>query len=698
MPIKAKPVSAIRAAAAAQGRMGLGGANDGKVSFYYDEVRRRAQVEADEDDSSSTSSGSCVADPVEVHSRRETAEMEEEELLALARERTQRFLYPESDKRYVPRPYVNNRVAVYEEATRQQLRKASTPSEEPEAHAPGLAQPSPPMVRTEAHQLTSSPSSPVVEPKSEEAIHVAASSDGSPSVHPEERQPAAASEAVDPLKRDFQKLLQLLGEDMDKERAAQNEPLKPVPASTGNTHDPGLGGYRPTARTFAELQEDTLLKLYDDWNQSGGDGTVFVASDHMAQAFSLAAARTEALGIAGTFRDEPSSLEHIAEIRAATATTHGIALSAQAELNRFLLTVAWTERLVRDPRFVESVAGYMYDKHRLFLPHFGAVAAGAPVTHSHEEFEAYEKFGTRTSETLLAVLSRHIPGFDEEWFVASLYDTPVGEAYDHDSPANILSFTAWRLLLAMSDFELFFTWMMDYIQEEYNVAPSAADNIPVGGARGLRALLRSTYQRNRESSLFQVEDQFPRPTEEEVAEGDSGTWPPALAPESVMTPPIQQQSSPLVKLGVDAASSSMIEEPESSSKLQSNLCASSGSPVRPVPPTVTHTGNPQYFATLPASAGGTASRPTKRRLQVIPGRDLPPIPVEGDDSETPNGKKVCQRGRSRSQEPRLGLGPGKVGPVPHKPTGIRPKGTTSKKREVAETGTRVVNPKPRRPL
>lgn len=437
---------------------------------------------------------------------------------------------------------------------------------------------------------------------------------------------------ADPLQRDFERLMQMLAEDVRREHeearmstaaaaaaitkggATSATSLRSCATIDGDDNDVlsrssdsaftksqssmGGGGYRPAPRTFAQLQANALQELYEKWIEGeavGSDGLSttrpakpFVASDYEAAAFALAAAAAATATATApssssssahrpNIADAPLSFEELAATEAAmrnatkarlvetrgrdkhakgdepvtsmlakeyaVLSAKGIADAAQGKLSRFMQSLAWTERLVRHPVFVNSVAAFLYEHHRTFLPHFGRVSASADDApsaakphpdgesalreHSHEEFSVYEQFAQRVSGVLLRVLADNVDGFDEEEFVEGLFDSPT-EAYDMAGikegyptlagPQNVLSYPAWRIILSMSSFDSFFAWMEDYIQEEYQLGRDPVGEetvVAVGGTRGLRALIKSTYHRGNNASAHDAGTAVEEEAEEE---------------------------------------------------------------------------------------------------------------------------------------------------------------------------------------
>ncbi|TPP43548.1 hypothetical protein CGC21_19735 [Leishmania donovani] len=480
---------------------------------------------------------------------------------------------------------------------------------------------------------------------------------------------------------EFQQLMALLAQDVQRERCDDLPPAAiamagasaegawprslPSYSTTGPT---STHTYAPPSRTFAALEDNALEQLYEDWCLQRGEGDeaegsaghasgdadaivpeVFIAADHRAAAFSIAASaahqsilaslqhESTAMSDAGTgvcphsVSDAPFTWEELLRGEMTRRNTRhgsadgpggGVMLNdpdalvdqATRRLQRFLQSVACVERLVRDRRFMRSVAVFLYEHHKVFLPHYRPaassskaaeaamtddrgedlhtdIAAHADVEHTHAEHRVYEEFGERMSAALLSVLTHHVPGFDEAEFVEALYETPAAYAMAEDARAavgdhpmrgclpSVLSFPAWRLLLAMSGFESFFLWMMDYIYEEYyldTISEECAPSVAVAGVRGLRALIRSTYG---------------RPADAGAAD--------ASAEEARISAAVP---------GATGRQETLLHTPAPD-------CASAS-----------------FFPTPPASAEGASRRlngtgiePYRKRKTTHPGRDLPPI-------------------------------------------------------------------------
>ncbi|CCW70533.1 unnamed protein product [Phytomonas sp. Hart1] len=353
---------------------------------------------------------------------------------------------------------------------------------------------------------------------------------------------------LDPVQESFATLLDLLGKDIQTRPEPSARDLKQrsllAKSENGSETRPKRSG-PPLPRTFAELEQEALVQLYRNWcdpaQEEGSQSPIpFVASNHTAEALAMSkAVCQDRRGIVfpeemhtapSLLPDEPMTLEEMI-ISSQVRRTHALrpssadpadegtllsipaALSQQAQerLNRFWLSVMWVERLVSDMRFARSLAGFLYAHHKIFMRYIIHQTKGKTFKeiddHDHEEYDVYEKFGHHVSTALLHVLTHNVPGFDEAEFVEELYEYPVNlNLFDGDENSSsalgsqgILSYQAWRIISAMSDFESFFLWMIDFINEEYEVELSSKALVAVGGARGLRALLQSTYHFERKA-------------------------------------------------------------------------------------------------------------------------------------------------------------------------------------------------------
>ncbi|AYU81575.1 hypothetical protein LdCL_320008400 [Leishmania donovani] len=534
---------------------------------------------------------------------------------------------------------------------------------------------------------------------------------------------------------EFQQLMALLAQDVQRERCDDLPPAAiamagasaegawprslPSYSTTGPT---STHTYAPPSRTFAALEDNALEQLYEDWCLQRGEGDeaegsaghasgdadaivpeVFIAADHRAAAFSIAASaahqsilaslqhESTAMSDAGTgvcphsVSDAPFTWEELLRGEMTRRNTRhgsadgpggGVMLNdpdalvdqATRRLQRFLQSVACVERLVRDRRFMRSVAVFLYEHHKVFLPHYRPaassskaaeaamtddrgedlhtdIAAHADVEHTHAEHRVYEEFGERMSAALLSVLTHHVPGFDEAEFVEALYETPAAYAMAEDARAavgdhpmrgclpSVLSFPAWRLLLAMSGFESFFLWMMDYIYEEYyldTISEECAPSVAVAGVRGLRALIRSTYGRPADAGAADASAEEARISA--AVPGATGrqetllhTPAPDCASASVAPRPASEPHHPtLQRSPLLTCLSHTPPPPETAAPpLRASLLSSgrgSGESLR------------KFFPTPPASAEGASRRlngtgiaPYRKRKTTHPGRDLPPI-------------------------------------------------------------------------
>ncbi|CBZ29418.1 conserved hypothetical protein [Leishmania mexicana MHOM/GT/2001/U1103] len=546
----------------------------------------------------------------------------------------------------------------------------------------------------------------------------------------------------------------LLAQDVQRERCDDLPPTEigvvsasaegarpqflPSDSATGPT---STHTYAPPSRTFAALEDNALEHLYEDWCLQRGEGDeaeesaghasgdtdaifpeVFIAADHRAAAFSIAASaahpsalaslqhKSTAMSGVGTgvrphsVSDAPFTWEELLRGEVTRRNTrhgsaHGpeggvimsdpAALADQAtrRLQRFLQSVECVERLVRNRRFMRSVAVFLYEHHKVFLPHYRPAAtsskavevataddrgedlhadikAHADVEHTHAEHRVYEEFGERVSAALLSVLTHHVPGFDEAEFVEALYDTPATYAMTEDARAavgdhpmlggrqSVLSFPAWRLLLAMSGFESFFVWMMDYIYEEYYIdsgSEEGAPSVAVAGVRGLRALIRSTYNRPAAASATDTSTEEVRfSAAVPGATGQQETLlhmpnPPvpdnasaSVAPRPASEPhhPNPQRSPLLTRLSHTPPPPETAAPPARVSLLSSGR--SSGEPLR------------KFFPTPPANAewasrglNGTGVAPYRKRKTTHPGRDLPPIAPNANGMMSASGSMTA---------------------------------------------------------
>ncbi|CAJ1032278.1 hypothetical protein, conserved [Leishmania lindenbergi] len=569
---------------------------------------------------------------------------------------------------------------------------------------------------------------------------------------------------------EFQQLMTLLAQDVQRE---QHDDLPPAAVSVASpsaekawpqsltssstTRPTSTRTYAPPSRAFAALEDKALDQLYEDWclqrgrdDEEEGNGghasgdtaaiasNVFIAADHRAAAFSVAAwtahqsastllrqdsAAMSGVGTAASSHrvsDAPFTWEELLQSEVTRRNTrhapaYGLGSSAMLSnpaaladqatrsLQRFLQSVACVERLVCDSRFMRSVAMFLYEHHKVFLPHYRLVAtppkaaqdaaisnegedlhadfsAHVGVEHSHAEHHVYEEFGERVSAALLSVLTYHVPGFDEAEFVEALYDTPATCVTTEDAGAasvdgpgfgglqNVLSFPAWRLLLSMSGFESFFLWIMDYIYEEYDLDSGSegdAPSVAVAGVRGLRALIRSTYNRPAATSADDMPD----------VDMQKGAVPPSATRQQET--PLHTPSPPVSADTSDSLGPRPASEPQYSS-------------LQPSPSTtrLSHTPPPsamaalsvrasllssergsgarlrKFFPTPPASAekasGGLNDigvPPYRRRETTHPGRDLPPITPKANSMMSASGNMTARFGELSSSASDVGSAP-----------------------------------------
>lgn len=451
-------------------------------------------------------------------------------------------------------------------------------------------------------------------------------------------------------------------------------------------------------------EHDTTIETGDMPAEDSENG-VFIAADHLSAAFTLAAsaaAGQQAImwaaggagesggGYATRIRDAPFTVEELmmSEVTLRNARYHDpsksspadalsrpgdIAYRAAVQLRRFMQAVSCIEQLVRDDRFIRATASFLFNHHKVFLSHYhhqslnggekaAAEAKATPpppssslVEHCHEEYLVYNDYGTKMSHLLLSTLSRRVSGFDEAEFVEALYDTPVtfvegdssasgregDEGGERRGPLNVMSFPAWRLILALSSFDGFFHWMMDYIQEEYHLQhhddDTGAPAVAVGGTRGLRALIRSTYHHQRQWRPASEPDPIPM----EASEGDGQEYlpPTSVTPSETRTQTVLgdilsgPHSAPTFKA---AATSPVLPLPPDRNGLGMSYTSLTSTPQLNASLSVSSTEGPRrsrdglpskFFPAPPSMADGLQRplNPYPKRPTVRAGRDLPPV-------------------------------------------------------------------------
>ncbi|PWV21560.1 hypothetical protein C3747_2g509 [Trypanosoma cruzi] len=361
--------------------------------------------------------------------------------------------------------------------------------------------------------------------------------------------------------REFARLMDLFAADVQKEREqekelqqekelevdtmdtmssmmAKNQNQKPPQGQWGETYKL----YTSPPHTFDELQERALLQLYAA-NEENKDSGYFIATDHMAEAFTLAAleaTRNEFPGdpdapeaASGALNDNnekfrpigapPSLMEIVAIERARrnaraafqkrregeegvtidrnteallSMDTEVLAATAEENLNRFLLAVRCIENAVRNRRVTDALGRFLFAHHKPFLRTNRGAGSSADAIREfpHEAFAAYERYGHYVGKFITELLNRNVPKFNMEEFVLSLFDVNMnGEENNNASDAedvsmDVLSYPAWRLLQSISSFNEFCTFMDDFIAEEYGVEKVVAyDNEGTNGDAGVKA-------------------------------------------------------------------------------------------------------------------------------------------------------------------------------------------------------------------
>eukprot|EP00796_Vickermania_ingenoplastis_P013381 gene13381-9208_t len=545
MPIKAKPISAKQAALAAQGFFSRDDRDRQKGErryFYSGPERERVRIENDQESSSDsdTSVPSAVtaspasAGPAEpplakafLTTQTESDVDSDEEALAEARRKTQAFLYPAREMNYKkPPPQPNERLIAYEKKKREEKVKRQMEEEEriqreEQAAESGLT-PSGGMEAGDTsgtHKNATEPelsrdvgSSPFKPPQ--------AVPQGPPAKPAPSKQGTVKPDTADTtLKHEFEHLLQLLGEDIEAERKAKKEEesdlssalLQPDAGSIGE----GRKLYHLPAHSFTDYQYDALHRLYEAWGEGEGEEgdeepRAFIATEHLGEAFTLAAAdivsQRSSAPMSRRMCDGAMSMEEVAAVQVAQRNTRrfgnesdgfmtpeALVAEAQKKLDRFLDCVRWLESLIRDEKFTNSVARFLYDNHKYFLEHIHREGKSSSVeSYSHEEYRVFNEFSARVAHVLFEILSTKVPGFDETEFAEDLFDTPVSYDQMEPGPMNVVSYPAWRIMLAITTFESFVDWMTDYIREEFKLEDP--ETVAVQGTRGLKALIASTYR------------------------------------------------------------------------------------------------------------------------------------------------------------------------------------------------------------
>lgn len=232
-------------------------------------------------------------------------------------------------------------------------------------------------------------------------------------------------------------------------------------------------------------------------------------------------------GVGGPQAEGDSSKGEVSSSSGWFRTPEALVEEATARLDRFLEGVRWLEKLVRDYHFQTSVANFFYRHHKLFLSHVqssslcdspmnkpadrsrdgeeGKRSKNGVESYSHEEFAVFSEFSQHIAKAVYQWLSSHVHDFDEEEFAEDLFDTSVGTQNDSittmtpmneaDPPMNVASYPAWRIILSISSFTCFVDWMVDFIEEEFQLNEQEdVMGTVVAGTRGLKALLASAYR------------------------------------------------------------------------------------------------------------------------------------------------------------------------------------------------------------
>lgn len=253
-------------------------------------------------------------------------------------------------------------------------------------------------------------------------------------------------------------------------------------------------------RTFSELQERVLLSLYDAYQEGDGaegDGDAgastasnkyFIATDHMSEAFTLAAlgaykdtsipaihaslsttsfpstadpgvslasapctfgapltlmdvvtaerARHNARSALERQQEEGISPSHRPGLEALfTADGDLLATAAEQALDRFHMSVRVLERAASNRKVVDELGNFLFEHHKLFLQGGGSGGASSSIReYPHEAFSVYERYSSCVSNFLLQLLRRQVPSFSMEEFVLTLYDVDLAGSSTGEYP------------------------------------------------------------------------------------------------------------------------------------------------------------------------------------------------------------------------------------------------------------------------
>ncbi|RNF11398.1 hypothetical protein TraAM80_01015 [Trypanosoma rangeli] len=350
--------------------------------------------------------------------------------------------------------------------------------------------------------------------------------------------------------RDFARLMDLIATDVQKERdekqlqqQQQQQQHQKAPEGEAKhttllvktkeySQGPGQQGQSDTSKmyvvpptTFDELQERVLLQIYAA-SEEDDNAKYFIATDHMAEAFTLAALEaarddisadpTVTLGAPRAMDGNnaisrptgtPLSIMEIIALERARRNARAalqsrqeeeeevggevtlgrnseallctdadvIAATAEKSLYRFLLAVRCIERAVRNRCVTDDLGRFLFAHHKPFLQACSdkGLTEDAIREFPHEAFTAYERYSRYVSKFITELLTRNVPNFDMEEFVLALFDVEIygeeGDAREENVSMDVLSYPAWRLLLSTSSFNEFCTFMDDFIAEEYGV-------------------------------------------------------------------------------------------------------------------------------------------------------------------------------------------------------------------------------------
>lgn len=516
--IKAKVVPVERKALEAQGRLSSAKSTR-NPSTVAPVVKRMQQTASSDDSATSSDSDSSMNRPVSAKAKKAFVDPEDHSLYA-KRSARQEWLYATGQSGAVPSPPpkaaakatggLPQSPAAQSVANRSTATKsAASPASPPPAPALGGSV-SPQKINEQSPQRTDVSSAAVPsaavhstppKPMAEQPAKDSAQGGSTPSTAEPVSEAARVTdeeERVNPGRRDFLKLLDILGDEkpisesakrasakMEQDALRQEEERRNAEAKEQSKR-------REIAATMnvAQLTEHYFDQMYKEWLESDADKT-FMALEQWNKAEAMAI-----LDKANTF--DPSELHQA--LRQTVNSSEARAETLNRTL-RFNDAVTRLEQYVVSDGFVRRVNQFLQRHHQTFLKSKAARDRGE---YSHSDHTVWTQYCALMEQLVVGELKRNVTDFDEEEFFQKIFESSASEEADDTATADnssssafgSLSYAAWEVLLSFLRFEHFCSVMDEFIDVHYGVDKGAESS----GARGLVGSLRKSPPPSAQSS------------------------------------------------------------------------------------------------------------------------------------------------------------------------------------------------------